>query len=263
MLLRSHLIAAACAALLASTPVLAQSSSASVEIAGFSYELIDLDLTDSITPALSFTEQLLSSSFYADGSGVFDFDEIDSHGATAMTRPSGAASTSTHAGGSSAEASYASSAPFDFQQFFAQTFQGWEFTLTPATGVLFRSTASLDASHEGDGAYSAASARMAGYLSHFGGNALELSDFTDTVLVDQGQRRYALSGYLHSGQESLHGWVGIQTDATAYAISPAPEPSTWVMLLAGLGLVGRALVRSRSARTDHGSNRELFVSIVD
>lgn len=244
MFLRSHLIGAACAALLASSPVLAQSSSASVEIAGFSYQLIDLDLTDSITPALSFTEQLLSSSFYADGSGMFDFDEIDQHGATTMTRPSGAASTSTHAGGSSAEASYASSAPFDFQQFFARTFQSWEFTLTPATGVLFRSTATLNASHEGDGARSSASAHMAGYLSHFDGSALELSDFTDTVVVDQGPRRYALSGYLHSGQDSLHGWLGIQTDATAYAISPAPEPSTWAMLAVGLGLLGRALRRT-------------------
>lgn len=236
---RVSLAAAACAGLFASAPVLAQSASASVDTSGFSYQLIDLDLNDQITPAISFTERIASTSHYDNGSGVVDVDAIETFGTTSITRAFGSAATRSTATSSSVQAGFELASPY-FQLFSGQHFYGWDFEITPSTGILFRTTATLNAAHAGDGTRSLAKASMVGYLYHYGDESQEQSDFTDLVAIENGARSYTLSGYLHSGQESLRGAFGIGTEATAafYGISPVPEPSTYAMLLAGLGLLG-------------------------
>lgn len=229
-------------------PALAQSASASVGTAGFSYQLIDLDPTDNIAPAISFNERLESTSWYDNGTGVVDYDQIQTFGTTSIARAFGAASTSSTATTSRAQAGFELASPY-FQLFSSQHFHGWDFEITPSTGILFRANATLSATHAGDGTRSLARASMVGYLNHFGDESLEQSDFTDMVSIENGARAYTLSGYLHSGQESLRGAFGIGTEATAafYGISPVPEPSTYAMLLAGLGLLGwRARSRTKS-----------------
>lgn len=217
----------------------AQSSSASAEVTGLSYQLIDLDPTANITPGISFTERIDSISYYDNSSGNIDYQESMDFSPTSITRSFGSASTTADRGNWRAAARFDLATPY-FQLFSAQNFYGVDFELTPSTGLLLLANVALTAAHAGASTRSEASARMFGYLNFVGNEAFEGSDFNDRVGIESGSRAYYLSGYLHSGTDALQGTFGIDTVATAtfYGAAPVPEPQTYTLLLAGVGLLG-------------------------
>lgn len=247
MSLRIRSIAVACTGLFAGASALAQVSSVSARIDQFSYELVDLDLTDRITPALSFREFTYSESYYDDGGGVLvDVQYSDTFGNTAVARGSGAASTSSSRTSLSAEAGWAASSP-QFQKIGARNSYGWEFDITPATGVLFRAVATIDVAH-GDDSYAQASVNLNSYfITPENAVPVDRGSF-DSIYITQGADRLVMLGYLESGDEGRQGVFSISNDVFAQNAAAVPEPAGWAMLLAGLALLGRGLRRGGACR---------------
>lgn len=236
---RFFLLAAACAGLFHDTPVLALSSSANAQGSQFSYELIDLDLTDQITPAINFTARMEAFSSYYDFIQPMALQRIDAFGTTSTTRAAGEASASIGADGTSAHAVLPTPG-LQREQFSAWTRWNWDIELTPATAVIFRAVATLDATPGGDGLFASSTVTMFGRLETWNPTVQTLSAFNDYVSSSQTQGGQELFGYMHTGSESRRGFVSIEASATVAVLetSPVPEPSSCAMLLAGLGLLG-------------------------
>lgn len=234
---RKLYIAALTAAVLSTG--LATSASAAVakaEIKGFTIELIDLDLSDSITPSFTFNYQRGWNGSYFDTSiygariyyesktpiqvqigktGVYMFPTENglSSGATALDRYTGASS---------------------------QAYLKYGFTLTPHTQVKLSATSSISTLQAGG----SANAR-----TWFGGRtAGDTPLFFDTLEstwgVD-GASTKLFTGTFSSGDTALNGVYGLYASVGASA-PPIPEPATYGMLLAGLGVLGMAARRRPS-----------------
>lgn len=82
-----------------------------------------------------------------------------------------------------------------------------------------------------------------------GGLSMDIYD-SSNILVAGSVASY--SGVLTSGSYSVNVFgltSGISGGAYSLAIAAVPEANTWVMMLAGLGMVGIAMFRRRATRT--------------
>lgn len=239
---------AACAAgitLVATAPSLAQSSQASAQIQ-FSYELIDLAPGDGIQAAITFTEQSQSFSQHA-SYGNMVADSTNAYGQTSLQLDSGSARTVTSPTEQTAAASMFAWVP-PAHEFFAVNMYTMEFELTPWTGFRFTSTATVDADSQANHQAPLAHALVFGVLRRWGSEPVDR--FFEEVETRDGARTQALNGYLSSGDARLNGTLDVVTEAGVDTPpGPVPEPSTWSMLLAGLGLVGRRLYQQQRQRS--------------
>jgi hypothetical protein len=83
------------------------------------------------------------------------------------------------------------------------------------------------------------------------GNVWEGPSFTSELHAPATPLSYAasatLNGMLESGGSSAMGQLNLWTQASVLTAAPVPEPASWAMLLAGLGL-GAARRRAGAAR---------------
>jgi hypothetical protein len=222
------LLALAAFSAAAATPAWAEMSYARAQTLGFGYDLIDLDNMDGITPTIS---------FHYDG---------DAWQSVRIQDPRRAEVNNTRPGYGTldyddyATAVELSSAPDRVDAIAVSTFASvlatgrssttMTFSLTPWTAVVFHVPYSLDSSVSELGSMATASLTFSGQLSGAGTGSFSAQE-------DQrwnGTKYGSLTGELATRDDGAFGLVTLQTDAVAGVV---PEPRTYAMLLAGLGML--------------------------
>ena len=218
----------------------AHAANSSTEIGNFNFELIDLDTTDNITPSFTFSlrEDSVHAAYNMSYRSVYNWSSTDElgdfsntyHGAATLTTLGNNAvlsKTSTPVSGLSANAS-------------GELY--YDFTLSPNTQVNFSAWGKVTSAREG------------------GRNAYGMASFIGVSTTGQTFSKQLgtwgspsnVEGWMHgafrSDDEAASGFYLLRTQAYSEStfLPPIPEPETYGMLLAGLGVVGLAARRRRS-----------------
>jgi len=227
-------------------------SSGTATLSDFGYELIDLDPNDGIAPAIEFLWQRSAAFVSGDGLSAQDeaagwFQVTQAYLATALM----VASATTDGGGASA---FGSAAGSDFRAY-ASPLSSIGFTLTPMTGL------AVSAAIEGTAAVTLGDGSE--YARAYGVLRMQVGFSGDIVTRSDSQGRY-VGGCIPawcsaSFAERLSVRYDNQTDASVsglltlyadtYGASPhlpaVPEPTSWALMLLGLGAVARVVPRRR------------------
>ncbi len=249
MLMPSQLCHAVLAVALA-VPCLAfaQSGAVTTRLSQFSYELVDLDLDDGISPAVQFVLKSHSlRSAYASNTHLVDEDVGTEMGTTAIAGPSGSAgsSLSTDTWFSHATTRFG---PSDYEFYSAYAFTTWSYTLTPGTALSLR----VLAEHTRNPAPEVdlyVDARLTGRL--YGSDGGWLGSIDHYYWGEDESGFSWLEGTVASGTGTATGELVLGVASYAYT-SPAavPEPATGLMSLAGLGVVFAVARRRKACQAD-------------
>jgi hypothetical protein len=232
-------------AFVAAAPVLAQAT-ASASLNQLTWQLVDDDLTDGVTPSLVFDDawsiqlsaNLPGSLPYqsATGNAFGTIGVVDAYGIANATAAldlaqSSATAYSNYAGSSSMNRHY--------------------FTLSANTSVTFIASGHLAVSDGGD----IGSARAAGNLyssagDFFGTYGEAFTSVGDILNPDGPDESFdiRLTSSTFALDGPVRGWVDISTYTNVGSMVPVPEPAAPAMLLGGLGLLA-AMRRGRRRHT--------------
>lgn len=246
-----RLVAALASLTLATLPAHAASGSASASITNFSYQLIDLDLTDNITPSITWS--YYPSWIFVTAEPNYQHRESGELGTLELVNAVGGVNGTTAQDGVSTRAYFTSTLDSSSLYFDGWVSHGKDFTLSPSTGLLISATASLSLAREADN-HGHASVWMAGGFDTIGTTQdFDAQAFQQRYITYQsGERDYLLSAYLRTGKEARDGTIVLSAESYAQAYPtpvamPVPEPATYGMLLAGALVVGAAARRRRGA----------------
>ena len=236
----ASLMLVATAVAMVGVPAHAQSASANASLTQLNFQLVDLDLNDGITPAMTITAmQTKSQSFYGTLYAAIEDNTIYTAGSSSVSRPFGQATASGGADPWTSAASYTDAAP---ENVYFKSYKLYQihFTLTPSTSLLVTADASLGASDAGGGSEASSRALMGGWL-----NADVLYNFLGdgTYAYDTSLSR-TLGGRMESGAQAVTGGLYLVTEGVVQ-LAPVPEPASVAMLLAGLAVVGAGAWRRR------------------
>jgi hypothetical protein len=267
MLIRTLRSAVALAAAAAVFPAAAAVSS-SASFSDFSFELIDLDPFDSVTPTLTWSSNFPTFSANALGTvsigGGQSTTSVDgwypSYSPTGISlSASGSYSVPTTQGSGSYAAQIGGS---------VFPFPAYSFTLTPNTAVSFTGLASLMASTTlGTSSADQVEEARASVLMLAWSETGELLDAEENLGIellggyyDPILQRYVYSAaprsesyevamgvtFSNTTGEWMDGQLSLRLMADGFtSVSPVPEPSTYALMLAGLALVGGLAARKR------------------
>jgi hypothetical protein len=228
------MLALATLAALAAVPARAQDGSAASTITGFKFELIDLDLNDGITPAITFSPTYWARSTYGQPWAPIDMATRDSPGTTEVANAAGSASTTqgTEIWSSRAtvNSDFAPGARFD-----AVMYSILSMTLTPRTEVRFEALAGIEHAAAPRTDYESYAVMTGELTTHLSTGSVS-NRFYDSYGRETGSGQDLLLGYLRSGNGFAGGHLHLQTGARAI-LAPVPEPHTYAMLAAGLALL--------------------------
>lgn len=232
-----------CGCLVAAATVLAAplagaaAGQSSASMTGFTITLIDLNPDDGIAPAVTYkTDSMVSWSQRSNGpAAVVDWKAGAS--STEVRQQSGWAQTTTDARSAVARAESLD----DTSQFLAWSTRTMNFELTPWTAIAFSGLAQVESTVRGSRLTDGTVAMWGNlYNEAVGGeDRFPLSSFEYELNSARRPGVQALVGLLQSGATTGYGDFNLRAIAEANVI-PVPEPSTYAMLLAGLGLVGWA-----------------------
>ena len=219
----------------------AHAATASTEISNFRIELIDLDTTDNINPSFSYSlrEDSIHASYDMAYRSVYTWSSTDEmgeysntyHGATTLTTLGNNAilsKSSTPVSGLRADA-------------FGELY--YDFTLSPNTQVNILAWGKVTSDKQGG--------RNAFGMASLIGSTSTGQSFSKSLGVWGSPSNVEgwMIGAFRSDDEAATGYYLLRTDAFSESIylPPIPEPETYGMLLAGLGVVGLAARRRRRA----------------
>lgn len=225
------------AAALSTAPVAgAAGTSASASLTGFSWKLIDLNPDDAIAPSITLTQNPVAWSQRSNGH-VPSVDWKQGYTTTEVINQTGSAHTRMDGNGAFAWAEASN---------LTSTFHGWStenitFELSAFTAIEFSGLAEVDSSEAGstrtngrvlfDGNLYGLSGAMAS------GPGTRLSSFSYALDSSRRTGTQWLSGRLQSGETAAYGNFNSMAVAEVN-VTPVPEPATWSMLAAGVGLIG-------------------------
>lgn len=243
-------LCALAATAVSSAPVQAKTATASAHIDQFTYELIDLDLADGITPGISFfgnDELSVNSRYLGDGENE---QRIATTGATQVTRSYGATSAvMTNTGVSSTSRLVDPTAPFAVtHQFNSGGHYISNFLLTPGTGLRISALGSLSVDTQGPGTYGRASFGVGAVLSDYPDRSSESVYSGHYYSTEGGSASHRVSAFVYTDDAARIGSFSFSSFAhTQLYTMPAvvPEPATYAMLLAGVAVIGLARRRRR------------------
>lgn len=230
-------VAFAAALVMPALPAMAQSGGVTTRLSQFSYELVDLNPSDGISPAVQFVvNRHEQRSAYASNYELVAEDVRDDIGSTEIVGPSGNArsSLSTDTWFAEANTQYG---PSDLEFYSAYSHTYWTISLTPWTAlnleVLAENTVTFGPEI---------------FLLPDASIKIELRDSAGLWLgsIDQehiGEGSAWLRGTVASGSTNATGELYLAVGSYAYTWPAVPEPATGLMLLAGLGIVGTVVAR--------------------
>ncbi len=159
-------LCAIAAAAVTSVPAHAKTASASAQIDQFTYELIDLDLADGITPGISFFDNAFQVDSAYRGDGLTE-QFIYTAGATSVARSYGATSAMlTTTGVSSTSRLVDPTAPFAVTHLFTSSgYYRSDFVLTAGTGLRVSALGTLSVDTQGPGCMGRASFGVSAQLT--------------------------------------------------------------------------------------------------
>lgn len=233
------LITIATTALLTAIAPLASATPNLGRLDNFTITLTDLDLTDGITPSLTLSILTLtpSAAYYPNNLGLpAIYQTLPGPGTASFSLAVGAASGTMATGGNSGYASALLGNAPEHASVSAAATAYWNYVLSPNTRVTLTANAAVEQ-------YSAEGTSQ---------SFLHANSIYSTLRLDstQGSRSEALSMVFDSGNlvnEGNLGW-GIYTMAQGPNSLPVPEPASYLMMGAGLALLG-GLRKSRTKRT--------------
>lgn len=240
------------AGLLACAPAHAAYGNVSASLDNIKFELIDLDLTDNISPSLTFTSTYaggtLDSYSYAGGAD----EKAYSYGFESVNRKFTFGSGSLQNSATSMHADlHASPLPGDVSAT-VNARQYLNFTLSPSTRLLVTSQANVSIEQQGIGqqgtSQSNAIAILEGSVTSRINGVWGSESFFSQLERRTGSGSEFLRGSLDTGTGVGTGTLSLNIGtAFNYNASPVPEPETYGMLLAGLMVVGSVARRKRRA----------------
>lgn len=225
-------------------PVHAATSTATASIEQFRYELVDLDLSDGVTPSITFTQE---------------YWKVDTFGA-GQRQSSAAPATNAivsefgSAGGTASDTVVSSTAsvnhplPLDgvYHAYRNDSYHVVEFTLSPNTQMIFTGLGTV--LHDRQGYFDSSSSHIGMEGSLWGGAGGLIDEFRKTYGTGNGSATINLYATLMTGAHAGEGRFALQTWAILSGpVTTVPEPSTYGMLLAGTFLVGAVARRQRRA----------------
>lgn len=236
-------LSAIAAALALSLPLTAFADvTSSAQISNFRFEVIDLDLNDGITAALTLADigNVLTAGYY-DNFGVPDPFEFLTEEGTVNAAVAAGSATGTLANGAGSVSTQFTGPEGEL---FATVTVGHSFTLTANTQVVLYAEASATGGAGSNGQYGGAS-----YATLFGGtydpDSQEPTQFEDFIVSYLGNtEQRTLSVTFSSGSAALEGDLGYAVSAYA-GVSPVPEPSQFALLTLGLAGLGWRLRRAK------------------
>jgi hypothetical protein len=236
----TRVLACALAALACSANAAEREVKSSSTLSDFGIRLIDLAPDDGIAPALTINiDHLSTGSFYENDHDWHHSleDERAGYGATGVSTATGSASTSFALTGSRIEASVVTDSKY-YQVFGGHAYRSVDFLLTPNTGLFIDATVRVD--HSVTNAATETASSYAYIRASFEGmNRTNTS--IDSFSVQNESGDYRLSAYIHTNATEANGRFELWNYSSAVANGPipaVPEPETYAMLLAGLGLIG-------------------------
>jgi hypothetical protein len=235
MKLRDLLVSASLAVVAAGfAPAAYAQSTASTSLTGFSYQLIDLDLNDGIAASLTMSPSSIwvAAAGYAPSSGTpVIVDILDQAGTANASASFGRASATSDTTGV-----YSSATSTNMTHSLSgDAIVSWNFVLSANTSVVFTAIGSVDA--RGPGAH--------GWASIFA-DGLPDGYAQDDILQNSAAETRQLSLSFSSSLDGLSGTVGTAASSGVEILAAVPEPETYAMLLAGLGLIGACVRRRQS-----------------
>ena len=274
---RLNLVIAALAAMV-SLPVMA-ASSASASLGPITVTLFDLDPFDAIAPSITFAGPGMGSDSYVN---TWASEAIPSGGSNSPLgggAPWAPVSTSDTAGGASASASISGPGmasltsvsasgsaadvfgpPTNNAQYYgvAHPMLGYSsFALTAKTLLIISAPASIAAAASGPAGYYSHYASADVYLSLHGPGAsgggsqssvdqLAYTNYAYNSSFSHTDSRLLGASFVNLTTGPLSGYLYNYSAVYGLTSAPVPEPGTYAMLLAGLGLVGSMVRRRRS-----------------
>lgn len=227
------------------SPGSAHASSGSASVRDFSYQLIDLDPADGITPSLIFRSDIINGNAFANMNNLLgnpwdDELALTTYGTGAIEKGPGGASTEVSPGTAQADALAWRGA------FSAGSVSGHEFTLTPNTHVVFSATAQIRVSHDFINHPPERSQAFAGLFGEIATISGQRTQFDSHLFSEStGSNTMPVAVHAFTGQFAGTGNVRAQASAFAIGVSPIPEPAAWAMLVAGLAFACVPIRRSR------------------
>lgn len=214
--------------------------SASAQVNGIAYELVDLDPNDGITPwaTLELIDVNGKVTVFGTNGAILDECGITSAGSCSAAALDGKGTAWFDGMRSGVSTTWDGSA---FGGVMASGMAHFRYSVSPHTGMSFMMSNAIGETPL-DGY--AADGRNFFFSNYEHGNPSEdsgrfffdedrIGDTTSTV-------------YIISRNQPIYGELSVYTDATvSHSAPPVPEPSTWAMLSVGLVVLGGAKARSR------------------
>lgn len=207
-------------------------STVSTSLTGFSYQLIDLDLNDDIAASLTMSPASIwtAAAAYTPSYGSPILSDIITEAGTASI-----SAALGHASGTyDATGVYSSATSTWMTHYIAgNSIVSWDFVLSANTSVVFTAIGSVNAI--GLGAHGDASIFADGIPGGY---------VQDDILQNSASETRQLSLSFSSSLDGLSGKIGTAASSGVEILEAVPEPETYAMFMAGLGLIG-ACVRRR------------------
>lgn len=231
------------AALALSLPLTAFADvTSTAQISNFRFEVIDLDLNDGITAALTLEDagKVLTAGYY-DGFGIpGPFEFLDDEGTVTATAAAGSATATLANGTGNVSSNFTGTEG----ELFSTVSIGQAFTLTANTQLVLYADAGVTGGVGASGQYGGASfgTLFAATYDPVTGEPTQFEDVLASYLGNTEQRLLSIT--FSSGNTALDGDLGYA--AAAYAgVSPVPEPSQVALLTLGLAGLGWRLRRAK------------------
>lgn len=226
------------------------SVSANASIGALSVQVIDINPLDGITPTLSFSDGLVWSSINASSYWDHQSNDLATGSSSAYNATNGSLSVIANSNGLSSSANIVSGTyAFYYTNQRAQT--NLNFSLDGAAAVIFSTPFSVSATNNNGYDYGYSWAELSGYAySDSGSKNTSFSDSQGAGVAEYySNHSYSKQGTLTGGfvstASSTYGTIYLHAGSDVQT-QPVPEPSEYLMLLAGLGVVGYAAKRRQT-----------------